>query len=66
MAFGTKDYEGTDRWVMLGLGGVTLRGTPPPADDGSEVPMPMGIVLDPADASEIYVFTARGTPVTIK
>ena len=66
VAFGTKDYEGSDRWVMLGLGGLTLRGTPPPADDGSEVPMPAGIVLDPADASEIYVFTTRGTPVTIK
>ena len=39
---------------------------PPPADDGSEVPMPAGIVLDPADASEIYIFTAKGTPVTIK
>jgi LysM repeat protein len=66
VAFGTKDYEGSDRWVMLGLAGVTLRGTPPPADDGSEVPMPAGIILDPADASEIYVFTTRGTPVTIK
>ncbi|MEI8386661.1 MAG: LysM peptidoglycan-binding domain-containing protein [Verrucomicrobiota bacterium] len=66
VAFGTKDYEGSDRWVMLGLGGVTLRGTPPPAEDGTEVPMPSGIVLDPADASEIYVFTTRGTPVTIK
>jgi hypothetical protein len=51
---------------MLGLGGVTLRGTPPPAEDGTEVPMPSGIVLDPADASEIYIFTTRGTPVTIK
>jgi len=66
VAFGTKDYEGSDRWVMLGMAGVVLRGTPPPADDGSETPMPPGIVLDPADASEIYVFTARGTPVTIK
>ncbi|MCK9590361.1 MAG: LysM peptidoglycan-binding domain-containing protein [Terrimicrobiaceae bacterium] len=66
VAFGTKDYEGSDRWVMLGLPGLVLRGTPPPAADGSEVPMPPGIVLDPADASEIYVLTARGTPVTIR
>ena len=66
VAFGTKDYEGSDRWVMLGLGGLTLRGTPPPAEDGTEVAMPSGIVLDPAEASEIYVFTTRGTPVTIK
>ena len=66
VAFGTKDYEGSDRWVMLAPGGIVLRGTPPPADDGSETPMPSGIVLDPADAAEIYVLTTRGTPVTIK
>jgi hypothetical protein len=51
---------------MLGVAGVMLRGTPPPAADGTEAPMPPGIVLDPADASEIYVLTTRGTPVTIK
>jgi LysM repeat protein len=66
VAFGTKDYEGSDRLVMLGVAGVMLRGTPPPAADGTEAPMPPGIVLDPADASEIYVLTTRGTPVTIK
>lgn len=66
VAFGTKDYEGSDRWVMLALGGVTLRGTPPPAEDGAEAPLPSGVILSPADAAEIYVFTTRGTPVTIK
>ncbi|MFZ4775560.1 MAG: LysM peptidoglycan-binding domain-containing protein [Terrimicrobiaceae bacterium] len=66
VAFGTKDYEGSDRWVMLGLSGVVIRGVPAPAADGTEAPMPPGIVLDPADASEIYVLTTRGTPVTIK
>ena len=39
---------------------------PAPAEDGSEVPMPAGIVLDPASAAEIYILTNRGTPVTIK
>ena len=66
VAFGTKDYEGSDRAVMLGLAGVVLRGTPPPAEDGTEAPLPPGIVLAPEDAAEIYVLTARGTPVTIK
>ncbi len=66
VAFGTKDYEGSDRCVMLGLQGVILRGTPPPAEDGSEPPLPPGIVLEPADAAEIYILTTRGTPVTIK
>jgi LysM repeat protein len=66
VAFGTKDYDGADRMLMLGVAGVTLRGTPPPAADGTEAPMPAGIVLDPADAAEIYILTTRGTPVTIK
>ncbi len=66
VAFGTKDYEGSDRWVMLGLSGVVIRGVPAPGADGTEPPMPPGIVLDPSDASEIFVLTTRGTPVTIK
>lgn len=66
VAFGTKDYDGSDRWIMLGLAGVAIRGTPAPAADGSPAPMPPGIVLDPADAGEIFVLTTRGTPVTIK
>lgn len=65
-AFGTRDYEGSDRWLMLGASGIVLRGTPAPAADGTTPPMPPGIVLDPADAEEIFVLTTRGTPVTIK
>jgi len=65
-AFGTKDYEGSDRWLMLGAAGIVLRGAPAPAADGTTPPMPPGIVLDPADAEEIFVLTTRGTPVTIK
>lgn len=65
-AFGTKDYEGSERWVMLGAAGVVIRGTPAVAADGTTPPMPPGIVLEPADAEEIFVLTTRGTPVTIK
>jgi len=66
VAFGTKDYEGSERFVMLSLQGVMLRGAPAPAADGSEPPLPPGIVLEPADAAEIFLLTTRGTPVTIK
>lgn len=65
VAFGTKDYDGSERSVMCGSG-VVFRAAPAPAEDGSEVPMPAGIVLDPASAAEIYILTNRGTPVTIK
>ena len=65
-AFGTKDFEGSERWIMLGLSGVVLRGAPPVVADASPAPMPPGIVLDPADAEELFVLTKKGTPVTIK
>ena len=65
-AFGTKDFEGSERWIMLGLSGVVLRGVPPVVADASPAPMPPGIVLDPADAEELFVLTKKGTPVTIK
>jgi len=65
-AFGTKDFEGSERWIMLGVSGVLLRGAPPAGADGSAPAMPPGIVLDPADAEEIFVLTNKGTPVTIK
>ncbi|MEI6278879.1 MAG: LysM peptidoglycan-binding domain-containing protein [Verrucomicrobiae bacterium] len=65
-AFGTKDFEGSERWIMLGVAGVVLRGVPPAGEDGSTPPMPPGIAVDPADAEEIFVLTTKGTPVTIK
>lgn len=86
-AFGTKDFEGSERWVLLGTSGVVLRGAPvkepaapagqaaagpeaapaeTPAAPATEVPMPPGIILSPSDAEEVFVLTARGTPVTIK
>lgn len=66
VAFGTKDFEGSERWVMLALPGVMIRAVPPANPDGTEPQMPPGILLDPADAEEIFVLTTRGTPVTIQ
>ncbi len=42
-AFGTKDFEGSDRWLMLGVSGVVLRGAPaaplvPPSDAPTATP----------------------------
>ena len=39
-AFGTKDFDGSDRWLMLGVSGVVLRGapTPPPAPASAQAP----------------------------
>jgi len=66
IAFGAKEYEESDRSIVLAVPGLIIRGVPAPAADGTETPMPSGIVLDPADAAELFAITARGTPVTIK
>lgn len=67
VAFGTKDFDGSDRWVVLGLSGVTIRGMPAPGADGVPAAAPpTGIIVDPAAAEEIFVLVRRGTPVSIQ
>jgi len=66
IAFGSKDYEGSERHVVLATSGITIRPSPPADPAAAAPPPPAGIVLDPADSDEVYYLTARGTPVTIK
>jgi hypothetical protein len=66
VAFGHKDYPETERFVLLGAGGATIRPVPAPPTDGTEAVMPSGIVLNPEDFAEIYVLVKTGTPVTIQ
>ena len=63
--FGHKDYGDSERFVLLGAGGATIKPTPAAPADGSAPVMPSGIVLKPEDFSEIYVLVKTGTPVTI-
>lgn len=66
IAFGSKDYEGCERRVVLAAAGIMIRAVPPADPSAAEAPAPAGILLDPADADEVYFLTTRGTPVTIK
>lgn len=65
VAFGHKDYADTERLVLLGTGGISIRQVPAPAADGTTPPTPPGIALAPEDFSEIFVLVKTGTPVTI-
>jgi hypothetical protein len=65
VAFGHKDYPETERFVLLGTGGISIRPAPAPAADGTTPPAPSGIVLAPQDFAEIYVLVKTGTTVTI-
>ena len=61
VAFGAKDYAGSDRWVMLSASGLVIRSMPADA----KAPPP-GIVVSPGDIEEIFLLVSRGTPVTIQ
>jgi LysM repeat protein len=61
VAFGDKNYAGSERWVMLGSAGLAIRSLP----EGAENPPP-GIIVSPTDMEEIFLLVSRGSPVTIQ
>lgn len=65
-AFGSKDYVGSERWLMLADGNAVIRGRPEPDANGQPAPMPSGIVVSQEDIEEIFPLVSRGTPVTIQ
>lgn len=66
VAFGTKDYDTSEKFVILDASGITIRAMPAALPDGTLPPAPLGIGVDPSDAEEIFVLTTRGTPVSIR
>lgn len=81
LPFGDKGYEDGERFVLIGIGGLTIRSAPKPQESAAPeaavetpdptatptpAPLPGGIVLSPEDAAEVFVLLSRGTPVTIQ
>lgn len=65
VAFGDKNYAGSDRWLMLGQG-VVIRSLPPPAEGAPPPSTPPGIIVSPEAMDEIFLLVSRGNPVTIR
>lgn len=65
VAFGDRNWIGSDRWLMLGSANLVIRGLPEP-EDGSEPAIPPGIVVSQEDIEEIFPLVGRGTPVSIQ
>ena len=61
VAFGGRDYAGSERWILLGLTNAIIRSA---ATDGSAPPP--GIIVSQEDIEEIFPLVARGTSVTIR
>jgi LysM repeat protein len=62
VAFGDKNYSGSERWIMLGSAGLAIRGLP----EGASGTPPPGIIVAQPDIEEIFLLVSRGTPVTIQ
>jgi len=62
VAFGQKDYVGSQRCVMLNIPGIMIRG----ADSLPEGNAAAGIFVSPSTAEEIFILVSRGTPITIQ
>lgn len=66
VAFGTKEFAGSQRWITLAAAGYTLYAEPA-ADAGDKATKPPGgIGLDPAQAEELATLVGRGVPVVIQ
>lgn len=67
VAFGARDYLGSERWIMLGVPNAIIRGKLDidPAT-GQPPATPPGIILSQENMDEIFPLVSRGTPVTIQ
>ncbi|MEO8205565.1 MAG: LysM peptidoglycan-binding domain-containing protein [Chthoniobacterales bacterium] len=65
VAFGSKEYAASDRWIMLSNSGIIIRSAPEAPEGGGEPVLPGGIVLNRSDIDELYVLVNKGTPVKI-
>lgn len=66
VAFGARDYVGSERWVMLGLTNAVIRGQPDADASGQASAVPPGIIVSQEDIEEIFPLVTRGTSVTIQ
>lgn len=63
VAFGSKDFEGSGRWISVGVSGYTLYSA---TEDNSTPKPPGGLGLAPEDIDELSGLLNRNTPVTIE
>lgn len=65
VAFGSKDYAGSARWVVIATPGFTIYSEAADPSEPTEKP-PSGIGLSMEDAEELSTLVSRGVPVTIE
>ncbi len=63
LAFGDKNYFGSERNILLSQSGLMIRSAP---QNVAADQLPTGIVLAAPDIEEMFAMINRGTPVTIE
>jgi len=65
-AFGTPEYIGADKRVMVDLAGIEFMALPEAAPDGETPALPRGFLLQRPDMEELFLMAKRGTSVTVE
>jgi LysM repeat protein len=66
VAFGSRDFVGSDRWIMLGIANAIIRGLPLDDQGNPQQQLPPGVVVSQEDIEEIFPLVSQRTPVTIQ
>ena len=65
VTFGTKEYAGSARWIILAQPGYTIFAETPPGTTGAAAKPPSGLGLSEGDMEELHTLVGNGLPVTI-
>jgi LysM repeat protein len=66
VTFDSRDYIGSDRWIMLKQSSVVIRGLPEAPAGGQPAAVPPGVVVSQEAIEEIFPLLSRGDAVTIQ
>jgi len=65
VTFGTKEYAGSARWIILAQPGYTIFAESPAGTPGAAAKPPTGLGLSESDMAELHTLVGNGLPVTI-
>jgi hypothetical protein len=65
IGFGSKEFQGSTRWIRLGTPGYILYSIPDGAHPNVETPPATGLGLDASDVEELSALINTRTAVTI-
>ena len=65
VTFGTKEYAGSARWIILAQPGYTIFAESPAGSPGAGAKPPTGLGLSEGDMEELHALVGNGLPVTI-